>query len=261
MYEAWVPIDRRQGDAAPAPPTRARGAVLIADVSGSSRLACVLREQWDDARGAEELSRHLRAAASPVIDAIQAWRGVIVTFAGDAAIAWFPDDDGARALGAARDAQDAFRAVFAERPPAAPLGFTVDVACGDVERAPVGDPEYLQFEVLLGAPLAAMSAAQRAAEEGEVVAARSVLDALGERVRRGAARADGAGALGVDVDRPEGGRRTARALSHETVKPWVLAALWACPVHAGQHLVAEIRRHATVFVQLADTAALGEDLG
>src|SRR5215207_2461476 len=98
----YIPMDRRQALArGRALPDRARGAALVADISGFTPLTDALVRELGPQRGAEELTRQLDVIYDAVIAEIDERRGSVVGFSGDAITCWFGDDDGRRATAAA----------------------------------------------------------------------------------------------------------------------------------------------------------------
>lgn len=172
---AFVPQDRRDAlSQARTLPERSHGAALFADLSGFTRLTERLARSLGPLRGAEELSALLREVYEPLIAEVEHAEGSVLGFSGDAITCWVDGDDGSRALRAAH-AMQAHMASATDRP--LPDGTTtglklkVAVAVGGVSRFVVGDPDIQVMDVLAGATLEALAAAEHVAQPGEVVMA------------------------------------------------------------------------------------------
>jgi len=114
----------------------------------------------------------------------------------------------------------------------------------------VGDPMRLQFDVLLGRPVADAHRAERAARPTEVVVAPAVRDAMGDAIRCRPRSPEGDVVTALEVLVREDPFRTSATLPSETVVPWVPAEIRDRLVTDGVHLLSENRQHATVFVGL-----------
>jgi predicted ATPase/class 3 adenylate cyclase len=170
--DAYLPADRRQAWArGEALPDRARGAVLLADVSGFTALTEALTRALGPRLGAEELLRRLNRVYDALIAEVDRYRGSVVGFSGDAMTCWFDGDDGRAATTCALAMQAAMRPFAA--PPAevgaAPLAIKVAVASGPARRLLVGDPAIQRIDVLAGATVARAAAGAQMARTGEVV--------------------------------------------------------------------------------------------
>jgi class 3 adenylate cyclase/tetratricopeptide (TPR) repeat protein len=174
---AYLPIDRRlalaQGRALP---DRCSGAALFADVSGFTRLAGALVNQYGARRGAEELARHLDRVYDALIAEVHQYGGSVIAFAGDAITCWFDEGSILRATTAALALQSAMRA-FPD------LALKVSVASGAARRFVVGDAHIQLLDVLAGETLARMGTGEHLARRGEVVLDAATVAALGGGVR------------------------------------------------------------------------------
>jgi class 3 adenylate cyclase len=65
------------------------GAVLFADISGSTTLAEGLAREMGLQRGAEELTQRLNRIFSGVIDEVHRYGGSVIGFSGDSVTCWF----------------------------------------------------------------------------------------------------------------------------------------------------------------------------
>ncbi len=189
---AYLPADRRlamiQGVTVP---EHAEGAVLFADISGFTPLTEALATALGRSRGAELLTLTLNRVYQALIDEIDRFGGSVIGFAGDAITCWFPaapfragaapaelPDDGAltAVVGCAITCATAIhramaRFAAAEVAPGvtAAMSVKVAIAAGGVHRFLVGDPDVQCIDVLAGAPLEAMAAAEQQAAAGEIV--------------------------------------------------------------------------------------------
>lgn len=180
---AYLPQDRLRALArGESLPDRAEGSALFADISGFTFLTETLARALGPRRGAEELTRQLNRVYDALIAEVEHHDGSVIGFAGDAVTCWFdaryraPDalHAGApvRATACALAMQAAMR-TFAQVP--IPTGKRVSlamkaaVASGTARRFVVGDGSIQLLEVLAGATLDRMAAAERLAAKGEVL--------------------------------------------------------------------------------------------
>jgi len=154
---AYLPIDRRQalarGEELPA---RAHGAVLFADVSGFTSTTEPLAATLGPQRGAEALTQVLDAVYAGLVAEVHAYRGSVISFAGDAITCFFAEDDGQRALACGLALHRALPAVRAGDLPRAwrrAIELKVAVSVGEVRRFSAGDPAIQLLDILAGAPL------------------------------------------------------------------------------------------------------------
>src|SRR5262249_39492882 len=170
---AYIPGDRRRAMAAGTTlPTRARGAVLFADVSGFTPLTEALANELGSERASEVLTGHLDRVFHAVIAELHRFGGVVLYFSGDAITCWLDGDDGLRATAAAFGMQEAMRREGEITTPGGlslQLGIKVAVAAGAARTFVVGDPELQLIDVLAGHVLDLIAEGERLAERGEVV--------------------------------------------------------------------------------------------
>ncbi len=159
-------------------PLATDGVALIADISGFTPLTEGLAQVLAPDRGAEELTRALNGVFAPLIDAAGAYGGHVIKFAGDALIVFFPRrPSGRRAtlLRSAVTAAHAMQAVIKRHgritTPAGVFTLTMKIgmAYGPVLRIRLGDPAYGYEDVIGGATLDRMAAAEHHAQAGEVL--------------------------------------------------------------------------------------------
>lgn len=184
---AYIPADRRHALASGVElPSRNDGAVLFADISGFTALSEALAGSFGPARGAEELSIHLNGIYDALVAEVDAFRGSVMTFSGDAITCWFASSgDGGwltlgepcpgavqRAVACALRMQKAMRGVDAVVAPGmaqVSLAVKIAVAAGPVVRFVVGDPAIQRIDVLAGETLQRLAAVEHHAGRGDVV--------------------------------------------------------------------------------------------
>src|SRR5262245_19469595 len=199
ILNAYIPKDRRYALArGMALPDRAGGAALFADISGFTPLSDLLSRELGPRRGVEELIRHINQVYDTLIAEVDRFGGSVVSFAGDAIICWFADEkakgkrqkakentsdrdvpfafyllpSALRAVACALALQAAMRSYIAATKltaSTAALALKVAVASGPARRFVVGDPGIQLIDVLSGATIARMAAAEHLADKGEVL--------------------------------------------------------------------------------------------
>src|SRR3954447_20784755 len=105
LLAAYLPTDRLHALAGGVTlPSRARGTVLFADISGFTPLTEALVRALGPRRGAEELARQLNEVYDALIAEVDRYVGSVIGFGGDAITCWFDDErrttnDERRAIG------------------------------------------------------------------------------------------------------------------------------------------------------------------
>src|SRR5215216_2086303 len=95
LLAAYLPADRLHALACGATlPSRARGTVLFADISGFTPLTEALVRTLGPRRGAEELARQLNEVYDALIVEVDRYGGSVIGFGGDAITCWFDDSLG-----------------------------------------------------------------------------------------------------------------------------------------------------------------------
>lgn len=170
---AFIPMDRRQAMAQGENlPDRTWGTALFADISGFTPLTEALVKELGRQRGAEELTQQLNSVYGTLINQVHRYRGSVITFSGDAITCWFNEDNGLRAVSCALAMQQemvAFRQVQTPAGTAVSLAIKIGITTGPVRRFLIGDPRIQLVDVLAGATLDHMAAAEKHAEKGEIV--------------------------------------------------------------------------------------------
>ena len=165
----YIPMDRRQALAhGRRCPSSVQGAALFADISGFTPLTEALAAELGPQRGAEELARHLNPVYDALIAELERYGGSVIGFSGDAITCWLDGDDGAAGRRPAR--WPCSRPCASSRPCARPragqvtLAVKVAVATGPARRFLVGDPTIQVIDVLAGATLDRLAAAEHLRE-------------------------------------------------------------------------------------------------
>src|SRR5215212_5278895 len=98
LLAAYLPTDRLHALASGATlPSRARGTVLFADISGFTPLTEALVRTLGPRRGAEELARQLNEVYDALIVEVDRYGGSVIGFGGDAITCWL--DEGSWEMG------------------------------------------------------------------------------------------------------------------------------------------------------------------
>lgn len=184
--QAYIAGDRRRALALGVTMAdRVHGAALFADISGFTALTESLVHQLGPQRGAEELTAVLSTVFDAVLVELHLHGGSVIYFSGDAVTCWLDDDDGLLATQCALAMQAAMdRVGVITLPSGAPvaLGMKVAIAVGPARRFVVGDPDVQLIDVLAGALMDRLAAAEHAARQGEVVLDSTALEAVARRV-------------------------------------------------------------------------------
>ncbi len=172
--DVYIPIDRRialaRGEALP---DRTTGAVLFVDVSGFTPLTEALAQELGPQCGAEVLTQYLNQMYAVLIDAIDRFGGSVIGFSGDAISCWFGQDHGLRAAACALVIQQATPQMATFRTPGGStfrLTIKATIAAGSARRFVVGRLDVQLFDVLAGAIMDRVTAAEHLTNPGEVVA-------------------------------------------------------------------------------------------
>ena len=261
---AYIPEDRRQALAHGVQlPDRPVGAALFADISGFTSLTEALRIALGPRRGSEALSDQLNRTYTALIAHVDAYRGSVIGFAGDAITCWFDDAAGAaipRAVACAVALQQTMTAIAGVTLPDGSLtmlALKVAVVGGPARRMVAGDPTIQTLDLLGGTTLARLAAAEQHAAAGEIVLDAAAVAALGRTVTLGAWREDAplgeafAPLLAFDAivptmpwpDLPPGG------LALPVLRPWLLPAVYARELAGQGSFLTELRPAVAMFVR------------
>ncbi|WKZ41265.1 MAG: adenylate/guanylate cyclase domain-containing protein [Anaerolineales bacterium] len=185
-FSAYIPIDRRHALASgQVLPEAVRGAVLVTDISGFTKLTEALMTALGFQRGAEELGRHLNNLYGVLIEKIHRYHGSVVLSGGDSLLSWFDGDEKTashRAVSAAfamQNTMKGFSVVSLPNGGTAELAIKSAAACGMARRFLVGDPDVQVFDVLAGSLLDKVDAAETLAHRGEIVVTAETAQMLG----------------------------------------------------------------------------------
>ncbi len=194
---AYLSQDRRQVLAAGRDlPERTVGTALFADISGFTRLTEALQQAYGSRRGSELLSDRINQIYTALIAHIDAYRGSVLGFAGDAITCWFDRADGPapmRATACALAMQQTMATISQISLPdgdTITLALKVALACGPARRLVVGEPTIQRLDLLAGATLARVATAEHHATMGEVVLDAACVAALGPVAQIGGWRED-----------------------------------------------------------------------
>ena len=169
----YIPMDRRQALAQhQSLPDRVVGSALFADISGFTPLTEGLALTLGPQRGAEALTNYLNQVFDALIGELHNYGGSVISFGGDAMTCWFGDDNGLRAIACALAMQRVmqnFNNLVITSEQSVSLAMTTAVVSGAARRFLIGDPTIQQIDVLAGASLDRLAAAEYQAERGEVV--------------------------------------------------------------------------------------------
>ncbi len=226
---------------------RATGVVLVADVSGFTPLTSRFTEGEG---GIEQLQLLLNDGFGRLIDAVTAYGGDVVGFAGDALTAYFLDDGSAlpRAARAALTAQGSLRVSHREVP------IRIGLAAGTVDFWTLGGVAGEYRHVMGGPAFADASISQSYARPGEVVVSKNDVAAPG--IITEAANNDAVlTVIDVDVAAPRrdpdfhiaGNVESVDEVLHSFLPPAVTLRL-----SGGLDHISELRSVTSIFVVLPD---------
>ncbi|MEA3184553.1 MAG: hypothetical protein QOJ74_1030, partial [Ilumatobacteraceae bacterium] len=239
---------------------RVWGTALFADVSGFTPLTEALANELGPQRGAEELTAHLNRVFHAVIDDVDRYGGEVIYFGGDAITCWLDGDDGRRGVACGMAIQRTMGEVGTIRTPfgtEVKLSIKVAVAVGSARRFVVGDPAIQLIDVLAGRLIDELADAERLADKGDVVLARSALESLGERVTTSELRTDqdhpntSVGVLAellVGVDEIDAEPSTI-GLSEALVRQWILPSVYERLISGRGEFLAELRAAYPLFLR------------
>ena len=278
--EAYIPGDRRRALAAGEPmPDRATGAALFADISGFTPLTEALAGELGAQRGAEELTAVLERVFSEVLAELHRYGGSVIYFSGDAITCWLDGDNGLLATRCALDMQEAMARVGHVVTPgghSVRLAMKVAVTVGRARRFVVGDPSIQLIDVLAGALMDQLAAAEQVADRGQVVVDDSVIRSLGAQLELdpedGLARAsaENSGSTvrvvrGLTVDVPPAPPQPPYdPLPDDVVRQWLLPPVYERMLSGRGEFLADLRPAIPLFLSFggidfdADEAAIDQ---
>ncbi|MBN2550064.1 MAG: tetratricopeptide repeat protein [Anaerolineales bacterium] len=261
------------------PPT-ARGVAMFADISGFTPLTEALRKNTKGTSqaqyGAERLTEIINAVFEALIAQVHGFGGDVLGFAGDAITCWFDEaslpipgmDTALTAVHCALAMQQtmtAFSAIttpgFGEAalPSTHALTIKIGLAGGETRRLTVGDPAFGRFDLMTGAPMSRVAAAEHHAKQSEIICAPELVERLGAAVTWGENRegfrplagwADPTASIAPPLPpsaHPELPGDTAARL--ETLRPYFPPALFEWLLGTQGSLLAELRPVVNVFLR------------
>jgi predicted ATPase/class 3 adenylate cyclase len=257
-----------------------QGTALFADISGFTRLTDALLQALGPGRGTDELTRQLNRVYDALIQEVHAYQGSIINFSGDAITCWFSakDEDGVmkaekdsalRTVACGLAMQQAMRHFSSLKIPdgsSVALSLKIGAAGGTARRFLVGDPEIQYLDVIAGATLERMAAAEQAAKKGEFMLSQELAAQLGQQVsiaewrgktrQRRAASTFAFGLVGglttavepcpwpadFEPERPA-------TLSASQIRPWLLPPVYQSLQRGRGEFLAEIRPAVALFLK------------
>lgn len=263
ISNAYIPEDRRRAMASDQElPDRSQGAVLFADISGFTPLTEALMRELGPQRGAEELAVNLNRVYDAAISEAKRYGGIIVGFSGDAITCWIDGDSGLRAAGAAlamMKSMERFTQLTSPSGSHISLAMKVGIATGSARRFVVGNSEIQLFDVLAGALVDELAAAEQMAKQGEVVLAPSAVASLGglARVsewRQGLGGGDGGsfgvlGELSHDPLRARAAAMPPPPLEESLLRSWIPGPVYQRLLEGHAEFLAELRSVVVLFIR------------
>ena len=246
-------------------PDRTDGAVLFADISGFTPLTEALRLSLGPRQGSEALTDHLNRTYTALISEVDAYRGSVIGFAGDAITCWFDEADGPAVPRAVACAVALQRTMMRDsrvplpRGGAVTLALKVAIASGPVRRMVVGDPAIQRLDLLAGATVARVAVAEHHAAAGEIVLDAACVAALGTTATIGTWREDAeTGArfaplleLRVPPLPAPWPDLTANALPPALLQSWLLPAVYTRELAGHGAFLTELRPAVALFLRFS----------
>jgi|GEM_PF-374546 len=259
-------------------PKTASGACLFADISGFTPLAEALRKSLQPRQGAEALNSIINSVFETLISQVHRFGGDVLGFAGDAFTCWFDGETSfahmhnggefqtlVQTLACAQAIQSEMKRFGAMPTPdgaTQSLRVKVGVAAGDTRRLLLGAPEYGLFDLMVGAPLSRMAAAEHHAKVGEIIGAPEVVMQIGAQAEWSEA-GDGYGRL-ISLDQrlidnlqPAGLPRFA-SLSQQVLRPYFPPDILRWLVYGTAGIIAELRPVISAFIRFEGLDYIGD---
>jgi adenylate cyclase len=256
--EAYIPGDRRRALAAgTAMPDRVAGSALFLDISGFTPLTEALARELGPQRGAEELTVVLNVVFDAVLGVLHRYGGSVIYFSGDAVTCWLDGDDGQLAVACGLEMHRAMARVATVRVPggqSVEIGMKVAIAAGAARRFVVGDPDVQLIDVLAGALMDRLAAAEHHAERGQVVVEAATLETLAKRIDFAVVHGQGDERVGVvgsiaEADGPLPPPPPNPKLPRSLVRQWLLPAVYERMHTGGGEFLAELRPVVPMFIR------------
>jgi len=220
------------------------------------------------------LTKQIESVYSALITQIELFGGSVIDFAGDSMFCWFDDDlslvakidvvslpsaaHRAAACGLAlQGAMQAFAEIDLPDHSTTALELKVAIASGTVRRFVLGDPKVHVMDIVAGATIARMAAAEHLTRKGEVIVDEATVNILGDgiTIQEWREDLDGADRFAVvaGLTRPITPLALkdvgARDLALEVLQPWLHPALIEREGSGGGSLQTEFRPCVALFVR------------
>jgi class 3 adenylate cyclase/tetratricopeptide (TPR) repeat protein len=166
-------------------PETMEGSVLFADISGFTALLEKLAAQLGPTEAADQLTTQINLVFAALIDQVEQFQGVVVSFGGDALSCWFHLDNGRRATACALAMQAAmakFTQIELADGTVVTLALKVGLTSGTVRRLAVGDPAIQRLDVMAGAAMLELGAVLQDLERGEIRVGSGALQQIEEEL-------------------------------------------------------------------------------
>jgi len=238
-------------------PNRTNGSAIFADISGFTPLTEHLTQTLGPRKGVEELSRQLNAVYGALIDQVEGYGGSVISFAGDSIIGWFDEaaagsSASLRAVTCAQGMQIAMKA-FEE------LSLKVVITTGSARRLIAGDPNIQLMDTLAGKTIARLATAERLARKGEIILDEATRAVLGADAKIREQRIDAGTSekfLVLDMLEHPSQRQVLpalnmSALSAESLRPWLLAAVFQREYSGLITFLTELRPAVPLFINFS----------
>ena len=258
IIDAYLPIDRRQALARNEHlPDRTSGAVLFADISGFTRFSHALEKEIHTPLSVEVLTEHLDRVYSALIAEVHRYRGSVISFGGDSITCWFDQDPGHRATAAGLDMQKVIGQLESLVTPSGtryPIGIKVSVTAGAARRFLVGLPRIQRIEVLAGAILDRMSAAEKQLKSGDVVVGSEVMGRLGNQAEVKEWRKNQTDEYYAVIERltqpvPPQPWKDLPEIDHRVARDWLLPTIYERLLRGEGEFLAELRPALAMFIK------------
>src|SRR6266498_3847129 len=253
----YLPQDRLRalitGDSLPDRPC---GSAIFADISGFTPLTEKLTHTLGPRKGVEALSHQLNAVYGALIDQVESYGGSVISFAGDSIIGWFEEfsspSAALRAITCAQSMQVAMRE-FKE------LSLKVIITSGLARRLIVGDPNIQLIDALAGRTIARLSTAERLARKGEILLDEPTLEIVGKNATILEKRIDAGtseyfsvlNSLANPSEQMTLPPLNMNAVSAESLRPWLLAAVYQREQTDMISLLTELRPAVPLFMNFS----------
>ena len=245
-------------------PDHTSGSALFADISGFTALTESLRKALGARQGAETLSKQMGEVFSALVAEVEKYGGSVIDFAGDSMLCWFETqsmlkDSSLRAVACGFGMQSAL-GVFPG------FGLKSVIASGDARRFVVGDENIQRLDVLAGATVARAALGEHLANKGDVLVDEETASRLGDSIvikewREDKTRVKFAALSKYEADIPPSIPEPFPALRDETLRSWVLKAVYERETEGQESFLTEFRPCVALFIRFSglDYETVGEE--